>query len=972
MLHPYFAAATVKYILIIAISFAAVFANSLFGQETRRIEVEGVVSDWVMHEPTGRVFATLTQENTVIEFDSTPKEVRRFPVKVAPRELLIKGNLLVVGCTRSPLLQVIDLDSNEIKGEIALSGQGPNSLFCSAVDNNLVYCVCNTGNSWWDGEVFQCDLKTMKIRKQVKVSGWGQSHVTHVAMSRDGKWIVPDARGASSPSGADLMKVDEEQATFTQIRDYHDSFGQIVAAPSNRFWTFGPSLYTLDITQMVRTFAGSPVAIHPTLDLVVSKTEQSIVIEKFSDASSIDSIGLGASESDQGRASFSEAPFSSAFDPTIQFDITQQLAFVGTQTKAFWIDLKAYADKTTELQIILAPSDVKTIVGKEVRIPVTTTSPRDNAVVSIVSGPAQAKIEDGQIVWLPKPQDVGLAAIELELKAKGEDKAIDNYRINVEVTSPNVEIGFIARAIEISPAMKYAVVWGASPGQEERHPAHTGSDDIAVVDVHEAKIVARKTIPQGIRSATLDDQFIFVAPQSGNLIYRLDLKLGEGQKVFTQSAPKHLARIGEKYLLSIADTSQVFDAATLKPMDKSTLGLGTPGYQPILVNAEAVLIGNRIIDRKTGEVIRCQGFADLPAVTNIQSVTQRLLMQGQGNSHSAWGRRLGPNSLLSSEGSPITTWNGFKLVAFSERWPLAVSMDRAPDAKVTKIDFLDLMEGNVVHTAVIYAGASPPNVRAMFNGIPQPLVVRDDKIFCLIQQRLLFVDIPSEIASQLTIPTHFANSKVEVIDAEQTAKWKPAVKGTNKDVTFSLLAEYPGLALDSQSGELTLDTPLLWKSFLENYTRLGLVNFNFAENRGGTPDTATIFAPIATRYKLITGNELPKDKIAVQIPISLALQTSDGQRDTTEFSIIALGPIETLEKAVSEQKAEQARLMANAREAQQRMIQDQQAKRAQMEAGEKAAPNNANERLDALENRMRRLEAALDSILKRLDEDKQQ
>ena len=252
------------------------------GQDVGGVASTVTVSDWVVHPSSGRVFASALDGDQVIEY-STSGEVRRFSVGSHPDELLLKGDQLIVGCSKSPSLHVIDLKTNQSIGVVKLSGKGPYALFCSKAEDNYVYCICNPGTAWWDGQVFQVDMRTMKVRRQVKVQPWGQSHPMHVAMSADGKWIVPDARGHSSPSGADLMKVDSETLTFTQVRDYHSSFGPITAGPLNRFWMLGNHLYTLDLTKKVRSFSGRTCAIHPKHDLVASLNGSTLFLERLSD-----------------------------------------------------------------------------------------------------------------------------------------------------------------------------------------------------------------------------------------------------------------------------------------------------------------------------------------------------------------------------------------------------------------------------------------------------------------------------------------------------------------------------------------------------------------------------------------------------------------------------------------------------------------------------------------------------------------
>jgi hypothetical protein len=47
--------------------------------------------------------------------------------KRTPKELLVKRDMLIVGCIKSPALHVYDLNTGQSRGEIAVSGKGPGS-----------------------------------------------------------------------------------------------------------------------------------------------------------------------------------------------------------------------------------------------------------------------------------------------------------------------------------------------------------------------------------------------------------------------------------------------------------------------------------------------------------------------------------------------------------------------------------------------------------------------------------------------------------------------------------------------------------------------------------------------------------------------------------------------------------------------------------------------------------------------------
>jgi hypothetical protein len=173
--------------------------------------------------------------------------------------------------------------------------------------------------------------------------------------------------------------------------------------------------------------------------------------------------------------------------------------------------------------------------------------------------------------------------------------------------------------------------------------------------------------------------------------------------------------------------------------------------------------------------------------------------------------------------------------------------------------------------------------------------------------------------------------------------------------------------LDSGTGELSIDTPSLWDSFAKQAAGDGVP----ASFRHRNEPSATSRAENAKRYHELTGKSLPADKLAAQLPISAVLRDSEGQEDSIQFSVIVVGSRKPLDEAIAAKQAERERQLAAMQEAK-RQQEEARAREAALREAALQSEAHANqgvvERLEALEARMRRMEAALDSILKRLDE----
>jgi len=143
----------------LCVAFLLTGNSGAYGQLTK-LEADPETTAWAVQSETGRVFAAVKSKGEVHEFDSkTGKRIRSIPVEQDPEHLLIKGNILAVACTKVSRMVLINLKNNKVYGTVQLKGKGPYALFCSKAANPYMYCICNSGDSSRDGEVFQIDMK---------------------------------------------------------------------------------------------------------------------------------------------------------------------------------------------------------------------------------------------------------------------------------------------------------------------------------------------------------------------------------------------------------------------------------------------------------------------------------------------------------------------------------------------------------------------------------------------------------------------------------------------------------------------------------------------------------------------------------------------------------------------------------------------------------------------------------------------
>lgn len=947
--------------------------------EPRAVQPAAEVADWKVHGPTGRVFGALADRNMVVEYDVTGAVVRNISVDSPPTRLLIKHDRLVIACPKTTSLHVFDLKKDELEESVLLRDQTPIAMFCSQADNPYVYCLCRSPDRGIAGDLLQVDLKTRKVTRQQILQNWRPVGSTHAVMSADGKRVVADARGFASPSGAGLMKFDEEDFSFVNVRDYQGSFGPIVAGPLNRDWALGEHLYTFDLSHSSRSFAGAPVAIHPKWDLAASIASNELALERFSDATLIERLKLP----DEIKLPGENPADGSSPDPTLQFDLRHNALFFGTARHACWLDLAPFQEKFAVLRRIAAPPEFTWNIDESRGIPVEFTNGALPAGLELrmTQGPKGAVLRGHDIVWQPSTEDVGDHVIQLQLSAVEDGKVLDTADVRVEVTRPRIHLGFTAHAMEMSLDGGFLFVWGAVGG-EVPHTVQPGPHEVAVIDLRKSRLLVRKSMAQGVRCAAIDEKFVYIAPASGNIIYRLNHALEDGARQFLQFPPQQLWRIGPDRLAVVANDVLLFDVEKMVPAPPAELP--SPGIEPqpavssynkgMASHSRGIVqMFGRVVDGRTGKTWRLSGVASLPCLTGDAGSNRAMMLAFRNASPlpSQWGRQLSHAILTNHRGSQIAQWssNGSDVAVFADDWPGFVTVATAVDGRTVHktLEVRSVVDGAVRYSAPLESSTQRNSPYLRFGS--RTMLVHGHTVYYATNDEIVLVSIPEGVTSQLRVPTHFLVEQQTELEVEKSVSFPLRVGGEREGITFTLLDESPGVAIDARQGTLTIDTEALWKNLVSRIPP-GEIEGSVLRSTAQPPSRYSR-GENARHYKFLTGKDLPEDKFAAQLPVHVNLRDVEGQEDTIHFHVVVSGPRKAIDDAIELRKAEQAKRMAERVESQRKAELARNAAPARPGNQTPSQPGTtAEERLNELEARMRRIEAALDSILKRLDEKK--
>ena len=961
--------------LVLILSFQT---QSLNAQDyVVKIEGHEDTSSWALHE-SGRIFATVESTNSVIEYDLTGEERRKFDVEAEPTEMIVKGNRLIVACSKDSCLSVIDLDSNQVTEKITLSGNGPYGLFCSKVDNGLVYGVTDTSGN---AEVFQANVNTLKVLNRVKTQQWKNKNPTSIEMSANGKWVIADQRRTASSRDAQLMSVDETECTFTdKERFYMD--GQVQAGPANQFWTIGSKLYPLTVPKSDKRFRGAPVAIHPYFDLAAAFTSTKLKISKISDPKTYKSVPMKY-KSGRRRVSFSKT------DVLVGF-VGQHYAIAGASRYCYIVNLKEAGFPLRSFVMIDGPLAHTAKIGDQFDIPLGLSNPKLNskATFELKQAPEGAKIVNNRIVWKPSQQHLGPHSVTV---AASVDGSVDEAVFDLTVTGDKLTLNFNVASMDVDRDGKYAIAWGPKIlTDKNRNRDHVnnsrGPVEVALIDLENQKVVAQKAFSTGVKSAIVRKPYVFLLPMTGSVISRLDATtLEQDKRLYLKHDGSLLAPYVENQIAIFLNDHHGAEFVDMKSMKFTTPTASTDSQQarriqqfrfglpfdrrsnPLVEVAPGVIdMHARMLDMADGTLVRLNTNPGFQTLVNAQPPFNNSAHShfGSGYTPKIFGRLVAIGKIRNSSFGEIANLKNTKLypalhdpVAFGVR--IGLEQPQAGGGKSVVKHYLDtvsLVDGKVLHSRIFDAVGFRSRYPNGYNNTGEKFFAGKDKVVYAKENDLFVLPIDRATVDAAPQPLYFPITRIPILgtDKPQTVSFK--AKGGQGKLDYQLTTEYEGIDVDS-TGTVTIDTPSLLKNYLSGK------NSSSSRMRRGIQDRN---ATGTSSYSEYTGQPLPEGKTPFVVPIGLAVVDSEGQEDRFSAYAIVLA-----DKAVIDQKRAQQnrqRELANASNQAGRML---ESTLEQLSKTGKASKKRTQEkdniaRLDKLEKQMNRMEATIDKILEKI------
>jgi hypothetical protein len=926
-------------------------AASVHGQATPAtvdipIEVDEAVADWALDLHTGRIFAAWMLKDVVAEYDPTSgKEVRRFTVGQEPRHLVVKGRMLVAATSDPAAVWFIDLERNEVLPPVALPAE-PKALFCSAADNPFVYVL---GKPSGQGDtVWQIDSRERRILGNLKGDIERSTiHANLAAVSFDGLALMVNE--------SYLFVLDEKNGKARQLLHFTD-FRQrrpLGLDQNSRYWTVGGNLYPLDLrigptdkrarqTQSalaprklpppLHEFEGSPIALHPTLDLVAGivdrKSQTTLVLQTFRGDGEPTRITLN----DRRSAKQSGGDRNATDEALLMFDAARNRLFYGRANNAHVIRLPDAGFAKPMLKVI-APAWLDLAAGQSLNVPLRVNDDRQPTTFRASGGPDSLQIDGGRLTWQPGTRDAGTYRVRVEATAGEETDTID---LEVRVTRSFIDLGmFPARVVLDRKGARAAVIGMEKPhdmGMSRTKP----STELAVVDLASQKVLARRSFPDGIRLVHLDSDRLYFVPSNGTLFHTLHVEdLTDDQRVFFDRSVTGFVNLPGNRLLVIAeDLLKCYEADRLReiscpgcedqPLPLTMRHRGSQHsisptftvdlYAGLVTPVNGGVLFNGVVLDDLGTLRSIHYCGRLVAVGEpIYETRDVFFHTPEDVSPRLWGRELDGRRLVTSK-TPLKTdtlaelrgpsvlLGNLPLVATAK---LEVPKRESPASGTIDLVLSDLVEAQEMDRWTVceesWIQGTQPLVDVAVRSDLHVLSAGESVVLVTANRMYVLALDPNQFA-RVPVPVHFLHPPHALAaEAGEPVEFALAAEGGKGKLRFGLSTQQAGVTLDEATGKVQIDTQAVWQRFREQAREM----IDLPVGRG----VETLLADGRRVYQRLLG----KATTGVPVALTLRWRVSDEEQQEDRFSeqIIIVGPQADLDAALAEAKRERDRLVAD-------------------------------------------------------------
>ena len=262
-----------------------------------------------------------------------------------------------------------------------------------------------------------------------------------------------------------------------------------------------------------------------------------------------------------------------------------------------WI-LPLSAAKIPDRPFLVARLDMPESIepGAPVSIPIHV--PDSRVRVSVAEGPDGARVTDGKLEWTPKREDVGTHELVLRLRA-GTTSVERKYPYTVSY--PELPLDSPVASVHISLDGRLALAWNYM--------------NIAIVDVRERKVLAKRKVNQRLLKAVLADERAFLLYADGHTVEECGLDdLNPVETLYFTGAIRNIDVLNDRFLFfatgegkrALPGSLGKFHVLELPGLNETQLTKvlsGSPPRDRISQTTNGWLVGPAILDERLQKIV---------------------------------------------------------------------------------------------------------------------------------------------------------------------------------------------------------------------------------------------------------------------------------------------------------------------------------------------------------------------------------
>lgn len=883
---------------------------------------------WAFDPKSKRVFGSTRTK--ILEYSHlTGAQIGQFQLRSFFEHMVLNNDKLFVSTSHG--LQVIDLKTNTV-GKIISNLDNIRSLAVASTTSPHVYLFASPIDGSHGVDFVVIDAQTLKILHR---TNWEknvrQPVPNYFAVSQDGLTFANFGHinlklRAHKGVCSRIIPPDFE---IQRVADFEIAAVPLAQTELSRQWLAGSELMSSDLQTRLGEYPGDCTAFAESWDrfasLAISDRETNppdmiMWVGRVSDGEELLQFDMPANSREHSTRELNLAM------PKVEFDEKCEFVFCSYGRGAHVVDIRNLAKPADPSALMLSmPEKRRYPAGSNIQIKLepTSSNPSSKLSVELAGGPDGMKLEGSTISWKPGFDQLGLHELIIAAKNGSENR---KFKFALEIVVPEIVLGISAQSIVHDPAGRYLAVFGRKAEEEHDYSSfhRVPPTHLEIVDLDSMKVVGAHEVDGWPRAKVFIGNKLFWVPKAVNKLLSVDVEpdskvetletpldniegivgLDHGllvKVIKLGSTPEGLASVdGFTMPIKPENRAIVHDSDTWEIIEDHPLSkIAWPGHSGAMRDAYEIgdsqlhLFG-KIIDEKDGTVI-CYNSRILGPGQQLVRVEERdFIAMINGADGYAWGRRYSSQELKKvGSDEPLISFPS----DYSPSSPMHLSRQVPYFLSLAPVDRRENPQYSMQLFELVYGkllGDYPLPAHITFRpGHPRGFSfarIVGNRLVAIVGDRFVTYEMP-EFKHQLE-PLRLLYPQLPPVLIDEPFKCQLTAKGGKAPYKFSTAKQVPGIEIDADSGQLTVNYPRLWKLYLGAVGAGLRREVIYTENLEGSNGL----------FEHRFGVKLPAGRVPISVQTVLEVRDASGQSDQILVSTIAFAPIEPLEVEISKAK----------------------------------------------------------------------